>query len=64
MATKEHQRKAHRAQLTEAMLTKVHLSALKVSIAKLSDKFVAMPDEEESNPDHENPSNLIKKNRH
>ena len=34
-----------------------------MKIDKLSEKVVAIPDKEESEPDHENPSNLIKKNR-
>ena len=42
---------------------KRRLSALKAKIGKLSKKVAAIPDEEDSDPDHENPSNLIKKNR-
>ena len=41
---------------------KCKLSALELKIAKLSNKVAAMPDEEESDPDHKNPSNLIKNN--
>ena len=39
------------------------LSALKVRTAKLIEKVAAIPDEEDFDPDHKNPSNLIKRNR-
>ena len=42
---------------------KCNLSALKANISNLSKKVASIPDEEYSDPDHKNPSTLIKKNR-
>ena len=63
MAAKERPRKYQSGSTNQGYANKRKVSVLKVKISKLSEKVTAMPDDEESDPDHKNPSNLIMKNR-